>query len=143
MSIQYFHDRRITVEQFVGVLQRSTLAERRPVTEPERIANMLQHSNLLCTAWDGNCLVGVARSVTDFSFCCYLSDLAVDVAYQRQGIGAELIRVTQSRLHPQCTVILLAAPKAVGYYPKIGMTPHSSAWVTPAAPLLPLSENSR
>ena len=133
MTIHYFHDRTITVEQFIDVLKRSTLAERRPIADPGRIAQMLVHANLICTAWDGNELVGVSRSLTDFSFCCYLSDLAVDVEYQRQGIGAELIRVTQSRLHPQCTVILLAAPKAVGYYPKIGMTQHPSAWTTAAA----------
>jgi predicted N-acetyltransferase YhbS len=97
---------------------------------------MLQHANLICTAWDGDLLVGVARSVTDFSFCCYLSDLAVDIAYQKRGAGVELIRVTQGRLHPQCKIILLAAPKAEGYYPKIGMTQHHSAWIVSASPLL-------
>ena len=137
MKIEYSHDRKITSEQFVDVLKRSTLSERRPIHDAERISQMLAHANLICTAWDGDILVGVSRSITDFSFCCYLSDLAVDVAYQKQGIGVELIRATQSRLHPQCSVILLAAPKAVGYYPKIGMTQHQSAWITPASPLLP------
>lgn len=136
-DITYQHDRSITSEQFVDVLNRSTLGERRPVTEPERIAAMLHHANLVCTAWDGDRLVGVARSLTDFQYCCYLSDLAVDVAYQNRGIGTELIRMTQSRLHPKANVILLAAPKAREYYPKIGMQPHSSAWVTSASPLLP------
>lgn len=137
MNIEYFHDRKITSEQFVDVLKRSTLSERRPIHDPDRISQMLAHANLICTAWDDSVLVGVSRSLTDFSFCCYLSDLAVDVAYQKQGIGAELIRVTQSRLHPKCLINLLAAPAAVGYYPKIGMTPHQSAWITPASPQLP------
>jgi len=128
---------KITCEQLVDVLNRSTLGERRPVEDRDRIASMLEHANLLCTAWDGDLLVGVARSVTDFSYCCYLSDLAVDAAYQGGGIGMELIRVTQGQLHPKCNLILLAAPKAEGYYPKIGMTPHRSAWTTPASPLLP------
>lgn len=136
-SIQYARDRRITSKEFVDVLKRSTLGERRPVDDAARIAGMLEHANLLTTAWDGDLLVGVARSVTDFSFCCYLSDLAVDQAYQRKGIGAELIRTTQRCLHPSCKIILLAAPKAETYYPKIGMTYHHSAWITPASPLLP------
>ena len=129
MSIEYFHDRKITSEQFVDVLKRSTLAERRPVHDPKRISEMLSHANLICTAWDGRVLVGVSRSVTDFSYCCYLSDLAVDVAYQKQGIGRELVRIAQTRLHPQCKIILLAAPKAEGYYSKIGFSHFHSAWV--------------
>src|SRR5436189_631426 len=129
MSIKYFHDRQITPAQFIDVLKRSALAERRPVHDRQRISDMLANANVICTAWDGDVLVGVSRSVTDFSFCCYLSDLAVDVAYQKQGIGKELIRLTQSRLHPQCKIVLLAAPKAEGYYPKIGFKQHHSAWV--------------
>lgn len=135
--IIYRHDRRPTPAEFIDLLHRAGFAERRPVGEPDRIAAMLEHANLTCTAWAGDLLVGVARSVTDFSFCCYLSDLAVDAAFQRQGIGVELIRLTQTRVHPQCKVILLAAPAAVDYYPKIGMTAHPSAWFTPADPLLP------
>ena len=119
------------MEQFIGVLKRSTLAERRPVEDLDRISSMLSHANLTCTAWAGELLVGVSRSLTDFSFCCYLSDLAVDVEYQKKGIGKKLIQVTRSRLHPKCKVILLAAPKAEGYYPKIGFLQHNSAWIAP------------
>ena len=75
----------------------------------------------------------MARSLTDFSYCCYLSDLAVDAAYQRKGIGRELIRMTQSRLQPECKIILLAASKAETYYPKIGFSQHRSAWVLAGA----------
>lgn len=134
--VAYSHSREVTCEQFVDVLTRSTLGERRPVSNRERIASMLRHSNLLCTAWDDDLLVGVARSVTDFSYCCYLSDLAVDVAYQKRGVGTRLIQATQERLDPQCMIILLAAPKAEAYYPRIGMTQHRSAWMLPAAPYL-------
>jgi ribosomal protein S18 acetylase RimI-like enzyme len=137
MSIEYFHDRKITSAQFVDVLRRSTLAERRPIHDSERISDMLSHANLICTAWDGNALVGVSRSITDFSFCCYLSDLAVDVAYQKKGIGKELVRVTQSRLHPQCKIILLSAPKAEGYYPKIGFSHFHSAWMLSSKDVAP------
>ncbi|HEY1790395.1 MAG TPA: GNAT family N-acetyltransferase [Verrucomicrobiae bacterium] len=132
MSIEYFYDRRITPAQFIGVLRRSTLSERRPVDDLGRISDMLANANLICTAWDSDVLVGVSRSVTDFSYCCYLSDLAVDTAYQKKGIGKRLVEVTQSRLHPLCKIILLSAPKAEGYYPKIGFRHFHSAWILPA-----------
>jgi predicted N-acetyltransferase YhbS len=132
MPIQYHSTRNITESEFVDLLRRSSLAERRPVDDPECIRAMLQHASLLCTAWDSDTLVGVARSVTDFEFCCYLSDLAVDQAYQKQGIGRELIRLTQSRLGGRAKIILLAAPKAEAYYPRLGFDAHHSAWVLPA-----------
>lgn len=130
-EIHYAHTRAITTGEFIDLLRRSTLAERRPVDDPSCIEEMLRHGNLLCTAWDGDKLVGVARSVTDFAYCCYLSDLAVDQAYQKRGIGKELIRLTQSQLGPRATLILLSAPAAVDYYPRIGMKPHNSAWILP------------
>lgn len=132
MNIRYEHTRRISEADFVGLLKRSTLAERRPVDDPKCVRAMLDHANLLCTAWDGDKLVGVARSVTDFQFCCYLSDLAVDQAYQSKGIGRELIRLTQSKLGPKAQIILLAAPKAEAYYPKLGFDAHRSAWLISA-----------
>jgi len=93
---------------------------------------MLRHANLICTAWDRETLVGVARSLTDFEFCCYLSDLAVDQSYQRRGIGKQLIALTQRKLGRRAKLILLAAPKAEGYYPRIGFDAWPSAWVLPA-----------
>lgn len=90
---------------------------------------MIEHSNLIVTAWDSQLLVGIARSVTDFHFCCYLSDLAVDTAYHRQGIGRHLIHITQEALGPHCKIILLSAPAAVDYYPRLGFERHDQAWV--------------
>ncbi|MBN8460594.1 MAG: GNAT family N-acetyltransferase [Verrucomicrobia bacterium] len=136
MPIQYEHSRAISRDEFTGLLGRSTLAERRPVDDAPCIEGMLMHANLLCTAWDGETLVGVARSVTDFVYCCYLSDLAVDRAYQKQGIGRELIRLTQSQLGERATIILLSAPNATEYYPRIGFKPHDSAWIIPAREIL-------
>jgi predicted N-acetyltransferase YhbS len=132
MDIRYHTDRAITEAEFVDVLRRSTLAERRPVHDVKCLQAMLRHADLLCTAWHDDILVGVARSVTDFEYCCYLSDLAVDQAYQKSGIGKKLIQLTRSKLGAQANLILLAAPKAEGYYPKIGFDLHSSAWVLPA-----------
>jgi predicted N-acetyltransferase YhbS len=132
MNLRYETSQQISVDEFIDLLKRSTLAERRPIDDRKCIQAMLQHANLLCTAWDGEKLVGIARSVTDFEYCCYLSDLAVDEKYQKMGIGKELIRQTKSKLGDKTNLILLSAPKAEAYYPKIGFDTHRSAWVLPA-----------
>jgi len=114
--------------QFIALLQKTSLGARRPLAEAERIDTMLQNADLLISAWDDDRLVGIARAVTDYAYCCYLSDLAVDEAWQRRGIGQELLATLKQALHPQCKIILLAAPQAVDYYPHIGFTQHPSAW---------------
>ncbi|GAC1309057.1 MAG: GNAT family N-acetyltransferase [Isosphaeraceae bacterium] len=113
------------------MLTRSTLAERRPVHEPETLGKMLRNADLIVTARVDDLLVGVSRAVTDYSFCVYLSDLAVDQAHQGKGIGRELIRQTHEAAGLKATLILLAAPKARTYYPHVGMTPHDSCWIIP------------
>jgi len=113
------------------VLKRSTLAERRPIDEPGTIEGMLRHADVLVTARVDGKLVGISRAITDFSYCTYLSDLAVDEAYQRRGIGKELVRRTHEAAGLNTTLILLAAPKARGYYPRIGLQGHDSCWVIP------------
>ena len=118
----------LNLDQVIELYRASTLGERRPVDERERMAAMLKYANLVITAWDGELLVGLARSITDFSYATYLSDLAVLVSHQRHGLGKELMRRTQAAA-PQATVILLSAPKAVDYYPHVGFTRHPSAWV--------------
>jgi ribosomal protein S18 acetylase RimI-like enzyme len=129
-EVTYGVNRSITAPVFVDLLQRSTLAQRRPVEDTICIQGMLDHANLLVTAYaDDLLLIGVARSVTDFHYCCYLSDLAVDVAFQRRGVGQELMRLTQQQLGPRCNLILLAAPAAVDYYPHIGFEHHPQAWI--------------
>ena len=110
----------LSIEEFKAVLINSTLGERRPVEEPERLDKMLRFANLIITARENGKLVGVSRSITDFAFCTYLSDLAVDESYQKKGIGKELIKLTKKET-PDATLILLAAPAAQAYYPKIGM----------------------
>jgi GNAT superfamily N-acetyltransferase len=120
-TVTYRSDVKITPHQFIDVLKRSTLAERRPIGDHARIETMLLHANILVTAWIDNKLVGVSRALSDFSYCCYLSDLAVDESYQKQGIGKKLISETHAVSGLNTTLILLAAPKAATYYPKIGM----------------------
>lgn len=116
------------LDQVIELYRASTLGERRPVDERERMAAMLKNANLVITAWEGELLVGIARSVTDFSYATYLSDLAVRVSHQRHGIGRELMRRTQAEA-PNASVILLSAPAAVEYYPHVGFTQHPSAWI--------------
>jgi len=129
MDIVYEVNKPITADEFIDVLNRSTLGQRRPVDDRECIQGMLDHANLLVTARADGLLVGVSRSVTDFHFCCYLSCLAVDEKFQHQGIGKELIRRTQAELGKRCLLILLSAPAAVEYYPHIGFEHHPQAWV--------------
>lgn len=126
--ITYRTGNELNLDQVIELYRASTLGERRPVDERERMAAMLQNANLVITAWDSELLVGLARSITDFAYATYLSDLAVRVSHQRHGLGKELMRRTQAAA-PQATVILLSAPKAVDYYPHVGLTQHPSAWV--------------
>ncbi len=128
--IRYQLDPDLDVEEFVDCLRRSTLAERRPVDDRGTMEGMLRNADVICTArnQDG-LLVGVARSISDFAYCTYLSDLAVDEDYQRRGIGKELIWRSHEAAGLNTTLVLLAAPKAVEYYPHVGMQSHPSAWI--------------
>jgi predicted N-acetyltransferase YhbS len=119
----------LTPGEFVDVLIRSTLAERRPVDKPDLIATMLAQADIIVTARAEGLLVGVSRAISDFAYCVYLSDLAVDVARQQQGIGRELIRRTHEAAGLHTHLILVAAPKARTYYGHIGMDPHDSCWI--------------
>ncbi|MDP2077163.1 MAG: GNAT family N-acetyltransferase [Sulfuricurvum sp.] len=119
----------ISTNDFIDILNRSTLGERRPVDDLECIENMIKNADIIVTAVVDNKIIGVARAITDYSYCCYLSDLAVDVDFQSQGIGKMLIRKVKEQLGEKCKLILLSAPAAVSYYPKIGFTQHPSAWV--------------
>jgi predicted N-acetyltransferase YhbS len=129
VDLTYQLEPALTVDEFVDVLARSTLAERRPVHEPETIRAMLANADLILTARIEGKLVGVSRAITDFAFCTYLSDLAVDEAHQKQGIGRELLRRTHEAAGLHTSLILLAAPKARDYYPHIGMSKHDSCWI--------------
>ncbi|MBI4905098.1 MAG: GNAT family N-acetyltransferase [Acidobacteria bacterium] len=130
MNITYQLEPNLTAAEFIAVLKASTLDERRPVDEPERIDKMLRNADIVVTARDGERLVGISRAITDFAYCCYLSDLAVDVEYQHKGIGKRLIDETHRHAGIDTTLlILLAAPAAVNYYPKIGMEQHNSCWL--------------
>jgi len=131
MDVVYSLEPELGVEEFLDVLTRSTLADRRPVAEPGTIRGMIDNADVIVTARHEGRLVGVSRAITDFSYCTYLSDLAVDRDHQRQGIGRELIRQTHEAAGLCTTLILLSAPLARTYYPYIGMTQHDSCWIIP------------
>ena len=133
MSIQYALEPDLSAADFRAVLVASTLGERRPVQDLDRLDRMLRNANVIATARDAGQLVGVSRAITDFSYCCYLSDLAVAVSHQHQGIGKRLIEETHRASGPETTLLLVAAPAAEGYYPKIGMKHLHSCWATPRA----------
>ena len=126
--IKYQIENDLSAKEFQELLIKSTLGERRPIDDFDRISAMVKNANLIITARDNEKLVGVARSITDFVYCTYLSDLPVDESYQKQGIGKELIRLTKKET-PQATTILLSAPKAVKYYPHIGMEKHEACFL--------------
>ena len=127
MNVIYKVENYLDPSEFIDVLNRSTLAERRPVDDFERIKKMCENANLIVTARFNGKLIGVARSITDFVYCTYLSDLAVDEEYQKKGIGKKLIEETKKQAL-QAKLILLSAPAAVDYYPKIGMTKHNHCY---------------
>jgi len=131
MSMTYHLEPDLAPEEFIDVLRRSTLAERRPVNDLDSIRTMIKNADVTVTARLDGLLIGVSRAITDFAYCTYLSDLAVDEKYQRQGIGQELIRRTHEAAGLHTMLILLAAPKAQTYYPHIGMTKHESCWFIP------------
>jgi predicted N-acetyltransferase YhbS len=131
MNVSYQNEPDLTADEFIDVLVRSTLAERRPVHDRDTIQAMLNNADLIVTARVEGRLVGISRALSDFAYCTYLSDLAVDPNHQRQGIGRELIQRTHIAAGLHTTLILVAAPKAKTYYPHIGMVPHESCWIIP------------
>lgn len=128
INIIYQVEHTLDPSEFTDVLNRSTLGERRPVDDFKRITEMCKNANLIVTARLDGKLIGVARSVTDFVYCTYLSDLAVDKEYQKKGIGKRLIEETKKRT-PLAKLILLSAPAAIEYYPKIGMKRHNHCFI--------------
>ncbi len=129
MSIKYNINAPVSVDQFIALLDRSALAERRPVEDRACLEGMLNNSNLMISAWNGEELIGISRCMTDFHYACYLSDLAVDKAYQNRGIGKTLQAKTQEQLGPRCKLILISAPAANTYYEAVGYTNNPRCWV--------------
>lgn len=119
----------LDLDAVLDLYRASTLDARRPIDDRAIVADMMRHANLVVSAWDGGVLVGISRSLSDFSYVTYLADLAVRESHQKLGIGRELIARTRAAMGPRSMIVLLSAPAAVDYYPKLGFTQHGSAWV--------------
>lgn len=118
MNITYRNNKDVKLEDVIRVFRNSGIT--RPTDQPKRIQDMIRYSDILLTAWLGDRMIGIARALTDWSFCCYLSDLAVDKDVQKSGIGRELIARVREEIGEGVSLILLAAPSAMEYYPKVG-----------------------
>jgi len=119
----------VDLDEVIDVYRSSGLGLRRPVDDRGCVERMFAEANLVVGAWDGNRLVGIARTLTDFCYVAYLADLLVRLEYQKRGIGRELIRKTRAELGAKASIVLLAAPAAEQYYPRLGFTKHPQAWM--------------
>ena len=128
-SFSYRIEKSVDPTEVEGVFRRSGI--QRPIDDPDRIARMIQHANVIVSARHRERLVGIIRALTDFSYCCYLSDLAVDKEYQRRGVGKALIRTLQDFLGTEVMICLLSAPEAMSYYPGTGFEKADHAWWIP------------
>ena len=127
MQISYSLDRIPSPEQVIELYENAGLV--RPTNDPERIRKMYENADLIVTAWDGDLLVGVSRSITDWVYCCYLSDLAVRQEYQNLHIGKTLIELTKEKVGDQSMLLLISVPSALEYYPKVGFTKQESSFI--------------
>ena len=127
MNIEYRHNFALDPADIARVFDSSGI--KRPTDNTPRLSRMFAASNLVISAWSNGVLVGVCRALTDFSYCCYLSDLAVDQAFQKHGIGKELIRRVQDTVGHEVSIILLSAPDAMSYYPAVGFAKAENAFV--------------
>jgi predicted N-acetyltransferase YhbS len=128
-EISYSLEPDLAVDEFIDVLKRSTLAERRPVADVARMNQMLREAQVIATARSNGKLVGISRALSDRCYATYLADLAVDQEFQGRGIGRRLIDETHRAAGKQTMIILLAAPGARTYYPHVGLEQHDSCWV--------------
>ena len=136
-AIEYRFGNDLNLDQVIELYNASTLGARRPVDDRQIMSEMVRQANLVITAWAGDLLIGIARTLTDFGYVGYLADLAVRQSHQRQGIGVELIKLTREKMGPRSMLVLLAAPNATAYYPKIGFHRHDSAWTLGAGDRFP------
>ncbi len=127
MKILFKINARVKAPEVIEVFKSSGII--RPVDDPARIQLMLDNSNLIITAWDGIELIGIARSITDLNYCCYLSDLAIKKEYQQTGLGKKLIDLTKETIGEQCMLLLLSASPAMEYYPKVGFAKSENAFI--------------
>lgn len=129
--IEYRQNLPLDPEDVVRVYESSGLT--RPTQDIARIGRMFAGSNLVISAWSDAVLVGVCRALTDYSYCCYLADLAVDRNFQKQGIGRQMIQRVRTAIGEEVSLMLLSAPGAMSYYPKLGFATIENGFVVKRA----------
>jgi predicted N-acetyltransferase YhbS len=132
LQIQYRENPSITPEALAELFRSAKM--RRPVDDLPRLSNMIQNASLIVGAFAEDKLVGIARAITDFSYCCYLSDLAVAEKFQKQGISSELIKRVREKIGPGCNLVLVSAPQAMDYYPTQGFERIENGWIVKRVP---------
>ncbi|WP_144605329.1 GNAT family N-acetyltransferase [Algoriphagus algorifonticola] len=125
--VSYQIEKIVSLEEFIAVLNSSGLAERRPMDQPNVLHKMLIGSNLIVTARESGKLVGILRALTDFSYRCFIADLAVNKAHQNQGVGKKLIQLARST-SADARLFLFAAEGAVTFYEKLGFQLHDHCY---------------
>lgn len=129
MTIEYKINAPLQAIEVADVFKKSGI--NRPVDNLVLIQKMIDNADVIISAWDGKNLVGIARAITDFCFCCYLSDLAVDKECQKMGIGKTLVEQLREYIGEEVSLLLLSAPTAMDYYPRIGFNKLANAFIIP------------
>ncbi len=127
MVVSYKVNTKVEAHQLADLFTRSGL--NRPTDDLNRVKKMIDNSNLMVTAWEGDKLVGAARALSDFGFCTYISDLAIDKEYQNQGLGHELVNEIMKQAGEESNFILLSPPETMEYYPKLGFEKCGNAFI--------------
>jgi len=88
----------------------------------EDAREMLRHTDVAVTAWDGDLLIGFGRVLTDYVYRATIWDVIVDKAYQRQGIGADIVQRILN--HPRLKKVELfwLCTRMPGFYEKLGFS---------------------
>lgn len=131
MNIRYQIGGTIDIDEIIAVYSHNKLSVRRPIHNKQLMQDMINHTDILVTAWHEMKLVGVSRTVTDFNYVAYIADIVVDEDYQNQGIGKQLIQHTRDELKPTCYLTLFSAEWADDYYKKLGWERKSLGWKYP------------
>lgn len=127
MEVTYRSDIVPELDQIIELYNATEMP--RPTNDKARMRTMFQNSDLVVSAWKGEKLVGICRSITDWVWCCYLSDLAVDPEYKKRGIGRTLIEKTKEMVGDQSMILLLSVPTAMKYYPKVGFQKENRGFI--------------
>jgi GNAT superfamily N-acetyltransferase len=125
--ISYQVELALGLNEFQFILEDSGLSARRPMEDPQLLERMLLGSNLLITARSDGQLVGFLRGLSDFCYRSFIADLAVSQAYQRKGIGRQLLKIAREQA-PEARLILFSAEDALPFYQKLGFHLHERCY---------------